>query len=132
MNQPPEIDAYVTFCGARRSVVPPLDTLPESRHDMIGMIASKIASITTWTAKRAEMREHMERLAIAHGYVGAWLDYRDYHLNRVGQSYLYDVPPLQKGILRQFAGKRVRLVCVFSGKFRRWVRIGECVMDGAC
>ena len=50
MNQPPEINAYVTFCGARRSVVPALDMLPESRHDMIGMIASKVASITTWTA----------------------------------------------------------------------------------
>jgi hypothetical protein len=70
------------------------------------------------------MREHLERLAIAHGYVGGWLDYRDYQLSRVGQSYQYDVPVGKRGILAQFAGKRVRLVCVYSGQFRRWVRVG--------
>jgi hypothetical protein len=98
--------------------------LPDTCGDLIGAKAAKIVSIASWTSQKARMREHLERLAIAHGYVGEWLDYRDYQLTRVGQSYQYDVPVGKRGILAQFAGKRVRLVCVYSGPFRRWARIG--------
>ncbi len=53
MNQPFEIISPNSAHIVERNVVPPMHILPESRHDLIGMIASKIASITTWTAKRA-------------------------------------------------------------------------------
>ena len=110
--------------GWRRSVIKPQRMLPDTRSDLIGVQAAKIVSIAPWTSQKARMRAHLERLAIAHGYVGEWLDYRDYQLTRVGQSYQYDVPVGKRGILAQFAGKRVRLVCVYSGQFRRWVRVG--------
>lgn len=116
-----------TFCfsrGQRPSVIHPLRIIPDTRGDLIGAQAAKVVSFAPWTSQKARMREHLERLAIAHGYVGEWLDYRDYQLTRVGQSYQYDVPVGKRGILAQFAGKRVRLVCVYSGPFRRWVRIG--------
>lgn len=105
-------------------VVPAKDVLPDHQRDLIGMLAYKVLRIEKWTSERAAHREHLERLAEAHGYVGAWLDYRDYHLTIVGQSYQYDVPLGKRGILAKFAGRRVRLVCVYSGPFRRWVRIG--------
>ena len=110
--------------GWRRSVIELHMMLPGTRGDLIGVQAAKIVSIAPWTSQKARMREHLERLAIAHGYIGGWLDYRDYQLTRVGQSYQYDVPVGKRGILAQFAGKRVRLVCVYSGQFRRWVRVG--------
>ena len=110
--------------GWRRSVIEPHSMLPDTRGDLIGAQAAKIVSIAPWTSQKARMREHLERLAIAHGYVGGWLDYRDYQLSRVGQSYQYDVPVGKRGILAQFAGKRVRLVCIYSGQFRRWMRVG--------
>ncbi len=110
--------------GWRRSVIEPHLMLPDTRGDLIGVQAAKIVRIVPWIPMKARMREHLERLAIAHGYVGEWLDYRDYQLTRVGQSYQYDVPVGKRGILAQFAGKRVRLVCIYSGQFRRWVRVG--------
>jgi len=120
------LEGFTTFYGRgwRRSVIEPHQMLADTRGDLIGAQAAKIFSIAPWTSRKARMREHLERLAIAHGYVGEWLDYRDYQLTRVGQSYQYDVPVGKRGILAQFAGKRVRLVCVYSGPFQRWVRIG--------
>ena len=51
------------------------------------------------------------------------LDYRDYQLTRVGQLFQYDVPLGKRGLLRQFAGHRVRLVCTYNGQFRKRVRV---------
>lgn len=120
------LEGFTTFYGRgwRRSVIEPHQMLPDTRADLIGVQAAKIVKIALWTSQKARMREHLERLAIAHGYVGEWLDYRDYQLTRVGQSYQYDVPVGKRGVLAQFAGKRVRLICIYSGPFRRWVRIG--------
>ena len=120
------LEGFTAFHGRgwRSSVIEPQRMLPDTRSDLIGAQAAKIASIVPWTSQKARMREHLERLAIAHGYIAGWLDYRDYQLTRVGQSYQYDVPVGKRGILAQFAGKRVRLVCVYSGQFRRWVRVG--------
>jgi len=42
-----------------------------------------------------------------------------YHLTRIGDSCLYDVPTDRRGVLSPFRGKRVRLVCVSSGRFDR-------------
>jgi len=42
-----------------------------------------------------------------------------YHLPRIGDSCLYDVPTDRRGVLSPFRGKRVRLVCVSSGRFDR-------------
>jgi len=119
-------EGFTTTYGRRwrRSVIEPHEMRPDTRSDLIGAQAAKIVSIVQWTPQKARMRQHLERLAIAHGYIGEWLDYRDYQLTRVGQSYQYDVPVGKRGILAQFAGKRVRLVCIYSGQFRRWVRVG--------
>jgi len=47
-----------------------------------------------------------------------------YHLTRIGDSCLYDVPLDRKGVLSPFRGKRVRLVCVSSGRFDRVLMAG--------
>ena len=47
-----------------------------------------------------------------------------YHLTRIGDSCLYDVPVDRKGVLTGFRGKRVRLVCVSSGRFDRVLMAG--------
>ena len=120
------IEGFTTFYGGGRRgrVIEPHQMLPDTRGDLIGAQALKVVRIVPWTSQKAHMREHLECLAIAHGYAGAWLDYRDYQLTRVGQSYQYAVPLGKRGILAPFSGKRVRLVCIYSGSFRRWVRIG--------
>ena len=47
-----------------------------------------------------------------------------YHLTRIGASCLYDVPADRKGVLSLFRGKRVRIVCVSSGRFDRLLMAG--------
>lgn len=112
--------------GPRPSVILPHTMIADTKDDLTGRLAAKLLNMPGgWSPTKERMRQHLERLACMHGYVGAYLDYRDYQLTRVGQSFQYDVPLSKRGILGQFAGKRVRLVCVYSGPFRRWVRVGE-------
>lgn len=47
-----------------------------------------------------------------------------YHLTRIGDSCLYDVPTDRRGVLSPFRGKRVRIVCVSSGRFDRVLMAG--------
>lgn len=120
------IDGFRTHfhCGFRSSVIHPIDMIPDETDDLIGFLAAKLRQQCGWSSDKEKMRQHLEALAIAHGYQGKRLDYRDYQLTKVGQSFQYDVPIGKRGFLAQFAGRRVRLVCTYSGTFRQWVRVG--------
>lgn len=111
--------------GRCSSVILPHTMIADTKDDLIGCLAAKLLNTPGgWAPTKERMRQHLERLTCMHGYEGALLDYRDYQLTRVGQSYLYDVPMGKRGILAQFAGQRVRLVCTYNGPFRKWVRVG--------
>ena len=47
-----------------------------------------------------------------------------YHLTKIGDSCLYDVPIYRKGALTEFRGKRIRVVCMSSGRYDRWLMAG--------
>lgn len=112
--------------GPRPSVILPYEMIAASKDDMIGHLAAKLLNTRGgWSPVKERMREHLERLTQMHQYAGAWLDYRDYQLTRVGQSFQYDVPEGKRGFLSQFSGHRVRLVCTYNGPFRKWVRVGR-------
>jgi hypothetical protein len=99
--------------------------IADTKDNLIGCLAAKLLNTPGgWSKAKERMRQHLEHLTRNHGYVGAWLDCRDYQLTRVGQSFQYDVPLGKRGILSQFAGQRVRLVCTHNGLFRTWVRVG--------
>jgi len=111
--------------GPRPSVILPHEMIADTKDNLIGSLAAKLLNTPGgWSPKKEKMRQHLEHLARMHQYEGAWLDYRDYQLTRVGQSFQYDVPLGKRGFLRQFAGHRVRLVCTYNGQFRKWVRVG--------
>lgn len=120
------IEGFATrsFRGASLSVIQPGAMIPDETGDLIGFLAAKLRKQSGWSSEKEKMRQHLERLAIAHGYEAKRLDYRDYQLTKVGQSFQYDVPVGKRGFLAQFAGRRVRLVCTYSGTFRQWVRVG--------
>lgn len=112
--------------GSRRSVIQPEDMIADTKDDLIGCLAAKLLNTPGgWSPTKERMRQHLERLTCLHGYEGALLDYRDYQLTRVGQSFQYDVPQGKRGFLNQFAGNRVRLVCAYNGPFRKLVRVGR-------
>lgn len=108
----------------RPRVIDPHAMIPDGPIDLIGAQIERIALIPNWTPKKQALRDRLEQMAAMHGYIGFEADYRDYQVTRVGQSFLYDVPVEKKGQLAPFSGTRVRIVCIHSGKFRRWVRIG--------
>lgn len=117
--------------GSRRSVIQPQEMVLDTKDNLIGCLAAKLRRTPGgWSSTKERMRQHLERLADMYGYEGTYLDYRDYQLTRVGQSFLYDVPLNKRGFLAQFAGQRVRLVCTYSGPYRTWVRAGV-VSSGA-
>jgi hypothetical protein len=125
MDLMPEGFEYYYSRGSRRSVILPHTMISDTKDNLIGHLAAKLRSTPGgWSPTKESMRQHLERLTCMHGYVGNLLDYRDYQLTRVGQSFQYDVPLGKRGFLAQFAGKRVRLVCTYNGPFRKWVRVG--------
>lgn len=104
--------------------IPKCDIKPDAMNDLIAARLARLQACDPWSSEKAYHRESLERLCEAHGYLGLWVDPRDYLVHRVGQSFLYDVPIDKRGNLAPFAGKRVRVVCLHSGAFRRHVRIG--------
>lgn len=92
--------------------------IADTNDDLIGHLAALLLNTPgSWSPKKKRMRQHRERLTFMHGYEGTLLDYREYQLTRVGQSFQYDVPQGKRGFLNQFASCRVRLVCTYDGPF---------------
>lgn len=97
---------------------------PDTYHDVLGAKIKRMQEIDTWTSEKRRLRHDLEAMSPWFGYVGWTVDPRTYLVHQVGQSFLYDVPLNKRGRLAAFRGKRVRLVCLGSGTFTRWVRVG--------
>ena len=74
-----------------------------------------------------EAKDHLEKLKIFlknKNYISFVGHPNRYHLTRIGDSCLYDVPTFRKGALTEFRGKRIRVVCVSSGRYERLLMAG--------
>ena len=79
---------------------------------------------TSWND---ESKQHLEELKIFlknKNYISFVGHPNRYHLTRIGDSCLYDVPTFRKGALTEFRGKRIRVVCVSSGRYERLLMAG--------
>ena len=85
--------------------------IPDDIHDDVGILLRELHAIPTWTAVKHALYSQFEELVTRKSYVAFTGDCRDYHLERKGQSCLYDVPVNQRGALEKFRGHRVRLIC---------------------
>jgi hypothetical protein len=83
------------------------DDLP----DEISECLRKLNTHLRWTKEKHRIFADFESLAKRKKYIFFTGDFRDYHLERKGEHCLYDVPFNQKGALKVFSGKRIRLVC---------------------
>ena len=92
--------------------------LPDGLCDEIGLCLKEMRSIPTWTTRKFELFATFQQLARQKRYLLFTADVRDYLLYGSGNSCLFDVPVNQKGTLKNFSGKRIRLVC--GGKFGRY------------
>lgn len=57
-------------------------------------------------------------------YIFFYANYAGYLSTTIGSSYLYDVPLYKQGSLKMFRGKRVRIICMESGCWRRGYMAG--------
>jgi hypothetical protein len=99
-----------------------IDQIEDSLEDEIGLCLRRLHATPTWTTVKSELFEQLMGLAKRERYMRFTGDFRDYHLERKGQSCLYDVPLGQRGALKKFRGKRIRLICAgawdqYAGRF---------------
>ena len=98
------------------------DQIADYLEDDAGLCLRELHANRTWTTMKRHLFEKLMDIAKREHYLRFTGDYRDYHLERKGQSCLYDVPLDQRGALKKFRGMRVRLICAggwdpYSGRF---------------
>jgi hypothetical protein len=98
--------------------------LPDTYNDVLGEKIKRIQEIGSWTSEKRRLQHDLEVMSPWFGYVGWTVDPRTYLVHQVGQSFLYDVPVNKRGRFAAFRGVRVRIICLGSGAFTRWVRVG--------
>lgn len=99
-----------------------IDQIEDSLEDEIGPCLRRLHATPTWTTVKSQLFEQLMCLTKRERYMRFTGDFRDYHLERKGQSCLYDVPLGQRGALKKFRGKRIRLICEgawdqYAGRF---------------
>jgi hypothetical protein len=98
--------------------------LPDLCEDILGAKIHRLQTIDRWTAEKRKLQRDLEVMSPYFGYIGLWVDPRAYLVYQVGQSFVYDVPFDKRGNLSVFRGKRIRIICLGSGAFNRWIRVG--------
>ena len=87
--------------------------------DDVSLILQSMSDDDTWTSKKSALREELVSLLRKLRYASFVGSPYKYYAHRVGDSYLCDVPLYKQGWLKKFRGKRIRLVCVGSGRYKR-------------
>lgn len=84
----------------------------DSLDDRAGRLVAKIRGIKTWTNEKARLVDQATELLPQLGYSSFTSHYKNYGVQRIGDSYLLDVPPAARGHLQAFRGQTVRVVCL--------------------
>jgi hypothetical protein len=79
---------------------------------------------TSWNDESKDQLEKLKKFLKNKKYISFVGHPNRYHLTRIGDSCLYDVPTFRKGALTEFRGKRIRVVCVSSGRYDRLLMAG--------
>ena len=93
--------------------------ITDDLDDDVSAILKAMSDDGTWTSKKSALREELVSLLKKRRYLSFAGSPYKYYAHRVGDSYLYDVPLYKQGWLKRFRGKRVRIVCVGSGRYKR-------------
>jgi len=100
------------------------DKLIDNIRDDIFPILRLLENRVCWDANAKSSLRGLIELLKSNGYITFVGHVNRYHLTRVGESCLYDVPKFRKGVLKIFRGKRIRIVCVSSGRYDRRLMAG--------
>ena len=92
--------------------------------DEIKELLDSLNARTTWTQRCKIELEQLKKALEVKKYIYLEGHPKRYHLYSIGESCLYDVPVDRRGALTPFRGKRIRLVCVSSGRYSRLLMAG--------
>jgi hypothetical protein len=101
-----------------------IDKINDPLNGFVGQHIKKIQSISKWTKEKHLARMNLISFLEKNNYISFSGHLDKYHLSCVGESCLYDVPSNRRGHLKVFRGKRIRLVCVWSGRYERLYMAG--------
>ena len=100
------------------------ERIPDTVKDDVSMLIEKLNDRKHWNEESKEKLAKLMKLLEKKGYIFfSGSPYR-YHLYQVGNSCLYDIPMNRRGHLSIFRGKRVRIICVSSGRYSRTLSAG--------
>ena len=100
------------------------DKMPDNIKDDVRPLLKALNSRKHWNDEAKINLAKLTKLLRKMKYQSFVGHPRRYHLTRIGDSCLYDVPTYRKGVLTGFRGKRIRIVCVSSGRFDRLLMAG--------
>jgi hypothetical protein len=80
--------------------------------DKISEITAAMMAKSSWDGECKVLFEKLEKELSVRKYTEFIGDCRYYHLTRKGQACLYDIPSNQRGFLKRYRNKRVRLICM--------------------
>ena len=98
--------------------------LPDPLTDNAGILIKALQDRKTWGAEQQGLLEQLIDMLGRKQYITFVGHSARYHLTLIGESCLVDVPSNKRGHLSVFRGKRIRLVCVSSGRFDRQLLAG--------
>jgi hypothetical protein len=101
------------------------DKIKDNIKDEVWPYLLRLNERTSWNDESKDQLEKLKKfLKNKKKYISFVGHPNRYHLTRIGDSCLYDVPTFRKGVLTEFRGKRIRVVCVSSGRYDRLLMAG--------
>ena len=80
--------------------------------DAIDDILREISNTVSWTKRKRELFTQLNQCLEAEKYIIFHSDFRTYGLQTKGSSAIYSVPDDQRGTLKEYAGKKARIICL--------------------
>ena len=100
------------------------DKLVDNINDDISILLKELCQRTKWNKEQKDILSKTIELLKAKKYITFEGHPNKYHLYKIGESCLYAIPENRRGHLKVFRGKKVRLICVESGRFTRTLMAG--------
>ncbi len=100
------------------------DKIKDNLKDDISLYLKLLNNRKKWNSEAKEHLTNLEKILNKKKYKSFTGSPYRYHLTKIGDSCLYDVPTYRKGALTEFRGKRIRVVCMSSGRYDRWLMAG--------
>lgn len=95
------------------------DIIEDDKTDEIGKKISQVQSLVSGSNDKREAIIELCDMMKKFKYAEFESDAKNYATIRVGESFIYDVPSNKTGHLMCFRGKRIRVICICSGKYNK-------------